>query len=90
MQYCLGNWKMSDLELTANAALKVYQARLREALEESHLNEFCAIEPISGDYFLGRTLSEAGGAARKAYPERQSHIVRIGHSAAVHIGVLVP
>jgi hypothetical protein len=81
---------MSDLELTANSALQIYEERLREPLEASHLHEFCAIEPISGAYFLGQTLSEAGRAARQAYPDRQSHIVRIGHPAAVHIGVLVP
>lgn len=78
---------MNDLESTANAAKRIYDDRLRTTLEASHLHAFCAIEPVSGDYFLGQTLSEAGVAARAAYPDRPNHIIRVGHPAAVHIGM---
>lgn len=63
-----------------------YQERLRAELERSHLNSFVAIEPESGDYFLGRTLSEASAAASVAHPDRRCCILRVGHSVALHIG----
>ena len=68
-------------------ARRIYEERLRSKLEESHRDEFVAIEPVSGDYFLGHTLSEAIHAARLKYPERLAHAVRVGHNAAIHFGM---
>jgi hypothetical protein len=45
-----------------------------------------AIEPESGDYFLGNTLSDAIGAARRSHPDKLAHGMRVGHRAAVHFG----
>jgi hypothetical protein len=64
----------------------VYEQRHKTALEATHRDYFVAIEPDSGDYFLGRTLSEAASAARQTYPDRRTYIIRVGHRAAVHIG----
>lgn len=66
----------------------IYRDKLQAALEASHPNKFLAIEPDSGDYFFGDTFSEAIQAARKAYPDRLSYAMRIGHLAALHIGAL--
>jgi hypothetical protein len=80
---------MSEIsENVSREAKRIYDERLRASLEASHTNEFVAIEPISGDYFLGRTLSEAIGASRMKYPDRLAHALRVGHKAAVHMGVL--
>jgi hypothetical protein len=68
----------------ARLAQAIYDADLKEQLELSHRDEFVAIEPVSGDYFLGQTLSEAMGRARQAHPDRLAHVVRVGHRAAVH------
>src|SRR5260370_11412801 len=65
----------------------VYEQRHRAALEATHRDYFVAIEPDSGDYFLGHTLSEASAAARATYPDRRTYIIRVGHRAAIHIGV---
>lgn len=65
---------------------QIYESRLRAELERTHLNSFVAIEPDSGDYFLGRTLSEASAAARAVYPDRRTYVLRVGHRCAVHIG----
>jgi hypothetical protein len=73
----------------ADDARRIYDERLRASLEDSHLNEFVAIEPISGDYFLGRTLSEAIGASRAKYPDRLAHALRVGHEATVHFGMQI-
>ena len=64
----------------------VYKERLKDKLETTHLNYFVAIEPDSGDYFLGQTLSEAAAAARKVYPDRRAGVVRVGHRTALHLG----
>ena len=48
---------------------------------------FVAIEPESGDYFLGKTHSEAMKAARRAHPDRLCHAMRVGHKAALHFGM---
>ena len=75
---------IDDLVLRAE---DIYHSRLRAALEPEHRNEFVAIEPDSGDYLLGRTLSEAVGAVRAAYPDRLVHGMRVGHKAALHFGM---
>lgn len=69
----------------ASAARELYEMRLRALLEPTHNDEFVAIEPMSGEYFLGRTLSEAIGASRSKYPDRLAHALRVGHEATVHL-----
>lgn len=77
----------ANLDDFARRAEAIYATRLRAVLEPDHLDEFVAIEPESGDYFLGRTLSEAAQAARRSHPERWTHTMRVGHSAALHFGM---
>lgn len=77
-----------DLEGIARQGELIYEERLKTELERLHRDRFVAIEPISGEYFLGDTLSEAIQAARTAYPNRLSHVLRVGHRAAVHFGRL--
>ena len=78
---------LQSLESLVHRAQQLYEEKLRAQLEASHPDEFVAIEPESGDYFLGRTLSEAFGAARDAHPDRLSHTMRVGHKAALHFGI---
>jgi hypothetical protein len=73
------------LELARQAEL-LYEQQLKALLERSHLNQFVAIEPLSGAYYLGATLSEAVAAARKADPSHRPYVIRVGHPTAVHIG----
>ena len=76
-------------EDVAREARRIYEEQLRALLEESHMNEFVAIEPVSGEYFLGRTLTEAIGASRMKYPDRLVHASRVGHKAAIHFGLQI-
>jgi hypothetical protein len=71
----------------ARRAEAIYEQRLKAKLEPEHRGQFVVIEPDSGDYFLGRTLSEVGWAAYKAYPDRQAYGMRIGHQVAVELGM---
>ena len=72
-------------ELARRAEL-IYEQRLKSELERTSLHCFVAIEPDSGDHFVGQTLSEAAMGARKAHPGRRAFLLRVGHRTAVHIG----
>jgi len=68
------------------AAEQVYERRLKSELERTHRDFFVAIEPISEQHFLGRTLSEASAEALAAFPERRAVVLRVGHQATLHLG----
>ncbi len=73
----------------AERARSIYESQLREELEQKHSGKYACIEPVSGRYFLGDTFDQAVNAAIDAFPERLTHTLRIGHAAALHLGVLV-
>ena len=68
------------------AAEQLYATRLKSQLEPAHDGEFIAIEPVSGEYFLGKTLSEAIQAARRTHPTRLPYAMRVGTHPAIHLG----
>jgi len=72
----------------AERAKHIYEERLRATLESEHRDKFVAIEPDSGDFFIGSTYSESVTAAREAYPDRISFVMRVGHDAAIHMGAM--
>ncbi len=74
----------------AQIAKAVYDEELRERLEAEHRDEFVAIEPVSRAFFLGETFIAAALAAKKAFPDRKSFVIRIGHDAAFHLGAFAP
>jgi hypothetical protein len=59
---------------------RIYAA-IRSKLEPEHKGEIAAIEPESGDYFLGKSVIEAIDKAREKYPDKVFHVVRIGFPA---------
>ena len=67
-------------------AERIYRDQLQADLERSHLNSFVAIEPESGAYFVGKTLSEVSAAANAAHPDRRCCVLRVGHPVALQIG----
>lgn len=76
----------SELQKLAETGQRIYESRLRSELERTHPNAFVAIEPESGDYFLGKTLTDAMAAARKAHPTHKAFAIRVGHKCAIEIG----
>jgi hypothetical protein len=72
----------------ADKAKFLYETRLRSRLESLHPDSYVAIEPESGDYFLGATGNEAVQAASRAHPDKLSYILRVGHSAAFQLGAM--
>ncbi|MEM8944245.1 MAG: hypothetical protein AAGD11_03605 [Planctomycetota bacterium] len=79
----------SEVETLVRQAEDLYEQKLRAVLETMHKDEFVAIEPESGEYFMGKTLNEATQAARQVYPDRLTHAMRVGHKAALHFGMHV-
>ena len=77
---------LQDSDSVAREARRIYEEQFRTKLEQSHQNKFVAIEPVSGEYFLGYTLSAAIGAARRKYSDRLVHTLRVGHKATIHLG----
>jgi hypothetical protein len=47
----------SDLDV-AGEARRIYENSLRAQPERDHRDDFVAIEPVSGEYFLGKSLSD--------------------------------
>jgi hypothetical protein len=75
-----------EREEFARRAEDLYAARLKADLEREHMGEYVAIELESGDYFLGRTTRDVVKAARRAYPDRLTYVMRVGRRAAIHFG----
>lgn len=73
----------------ADRASQLYKAKYQQALEKSHLGAVVCIEPKSGEYFLGETFDDAVNKANDAHPDRLTHTLRVGHAAALHLGVMV-
>ncbi len=78
-----------DTNDVARRAEIIYADRLRSDLERDHRNEFVAIEPDSGDYYLGKTPTEAIGQSRAAHPGCLSFIIRVGHTHAIQLLLLL-
>ena len=76
----------AELHELVQAGQEIYETRLRTQLERTHPNAFVAIEPESGDYFLGQSLTDAMNAVREKYPDRKAFALRVGHKATVEIG----
>jgi len=79
----------AESKAVAEKARRIYESQFREELEQKHEGRYLCIEPSSGRYFLGDTIDEAVNAALDAFPDRLTHTLRIGYSAALHLGVLI-
>ncbi|HBB98861.1 MAG TPA: hypothetical protein DC054_26080 [Blastocatellia bacterium] len=63
-----------------------YRRTLASILEPSHDGEFVAVEPDSGQYFLGHTASAALVAAHTAMPNDFLYLTRVGRETAHTLG----
>ena len=77
-----------ETQSVMDRAKRLYASQLQADLEARHTGRFVAIEPDSGEYFLGDTFDEAVKHARTKYPFRLSHTIRIGHRAAFKLAGL--
>ena len=63
---------LNNQQSVAVAARPMFES-LKNQLEAKHWNKFVAIEPVSGEFFVGETMSEAIGDSRRR---------RLGRAAA--------
>ena len=70
----------------AQRARQIYADCLQVRLMAEHPNDYVAIEPDSGDFFVADSFGQAVRDARSVHPDRISFVIRIGHDAAIHIG----
>ena len=78
----------AETKSVIDRAKQIYVNQLQTDLESQHMDQFVAIEPESGEYFLANTFDEAVKSARTKYLSRLSHTIRIGHRTAFHLGGL--
>lgn len=72
---------VNTIEFSAKAQ-DIYK-QIKNQLEKDHKEEFIAIEPDSGDYFLGGDQMEAVTKAKKKYPDKIFYLIKIGHEAVI-------
>lgn len=68
----------TDPESLATKGETLYTTRIKALVEPAHIGEYIAIDVESGDYFLGSTVVEAATKARRTYPQRCFHFIKIG------------
>jgi hypothetical protein len=79
---------MADVAMWQDKKVKAeFEARARARLEElgprlAGEAGIVAIEPESGDYFVGATLGQANDAAFARYPDRWFYFVRLDNPQA--------
>ena len=61
---------------------RLYEERLRGLLEPAQSGRYVAIEPVSGEYFLGDTGTEALLEARRALPNAIFYLACVGYPVA--------
>jgi len=71
-----------DVEEFTRRGKAVYE-KLRGELEPKYKGKFIAIDPETGDYFLGDTMVEADRKGREKYPDKLFFFARIGYPTAV-------
>jgi len=72
-------------ELIAERGEQIYQERLKDSLEKKHTGEFVAIEVESRKHFLAKTAENALEQARKAFPDKIFHLIRVGYSGVYKV-----
>ncbi len=70
----------------AERGRRFYDEHLKAQLEPEHNERFCAIEPDSGQYFLGKTGLEALRAGHAALPGKKFYLMRVGRKFAYKVG----
>ncbi len=65
---------------------KIYAEKLKPLLEPKENGKFVAIEVESEDYFIGMSILEAIDLAKKKYPTKLFHTVRVGYPGVFKLG----
>ena len=61
----------------ARKAKAIYET-IRDDIEANHMRKIVAIDPETGDYFIGDSGIEATDKGREKYPDKIFFLVRVG------------
>ena len=70
--------------VNAQEARKIYE-RIKDTLEGQE-GSIIAIDPESGDYFLGKNTVEAYEKGKQLYPNKEFFFMRVGAKTAFVVG----
>jgi len=70
-----------DKDEVALKGQQIYDHTLKQKLERDHWGDVVVIEVDTGDYFLGKTSTEAINTAKEKYPNSIFYVVKIGFPA---------
>lgn len=68
----------------ARKAKAIYET-IRDDMEANYKGKIVAIDPETGDYFIGNSGIEAGDKAREKYPDKRFFLIRVGARAYTRI-----
>ena len=68
-----------DTEIFAEKAEQIYNKRYKKEFEKLYKGKIVAIEPESGDYFIGDSKMEVAMKGKVKYPDRFFYFLRIGY-----------
>ena len=69
----------------SRACHAIYE-RIAPDLEKTHRGKIVAVEPDSGEHFIGSDVHEALAAANAKYPGRLVFMYRVGAKAVYKVG----
>ncbi len=73
--------KHADVGFIVEEGKRIYEQVKDQYLPE-HKGEFLAINPKTGDVYLGESSTEAGIKARTVHPNTIFYLVRVGYDVA--------
>lgn len=76
---------MIDVDKSVAANGKKIYSEIESTLKQSYPGQYVAIEPISGEYYVGNTMGNALSKGKAIYPNRQFYTV--GIERPVHVPV---
>lgn len=76
------SWRNSRMQDLAENGRDFYDRNLKALFEPERNGEFVALDPETGNYFLGATGREALAKAEAAFPDRQFYLQRVGYRFA--------
>ena len=73
----------TDIDNVGERGQAVYDEGIRHLVELEHHGRFIAVEPDSGDYVIHDEIMGAVLGMQAKRPNAYSHVIRIGHEAAI-------
>lgn len=77
---------MIDVDKSVAASGKKIYSELEQTLKLTYPGQYVAIEPVSGEYYVAKTMGAALSQGKAIYPDRQFYTVGIERPVRVPVG----